>query len=157
MQNRGEKKKVMLKKGITLVELVVVITIIAIITASSLISFSIIPSRRLKGDVRRIVSDLSWAREISIAGGYKKCTVDFDTDNNTYNIYKGDDSSGVLIKHQDLDVDLVSVIDSSGNTVPNITFNHPLGTAQDITITLSAGTKTRSVRVFGETGYVRME
>ena len=146
------RKEERLKRGFTLIELVTAVVIIAIITAAGLVSFSSISSRRLEGAARKIVSDLSWARDEAVSR-HKQCTVDFDTANNTYDVKE----AGVLIEQQSLNVDLASVTDFSGSSVSNITFNFPLGTAQDRIINLSSGAKTRSVRVFGETGYVRME
>ena len=154
---KARESKTRLKTGFTLIELIIVIVVIAVITTAGLVSFSSISSRRVEAEARKVISDLSWARKEAVSR-HKKYTVDFDTNNNVYDVYEGD-TSGILVKRQNLDVDLVSITDFSGTSIlpARVTFNYPLGTAQDRIVNLSGGGKTRAVKVFGETGYVRME
>lgn len=149
------------RAGLSLIELIVVIAIIAIISGLGLASFSVLSGDRLEGDARKIVNDLSWLRQMAVAGSQyipagsrQNYIAAFDTVNETYAIYQGSISPGNLIKSQNLSpgVNLASALPPPAQ----LTFSFPQGAAQNKTITLDSQGKTRTVSVFGNTGYLRM-
>lgn len=160
--------------GLTLIELIVVLTIIVIITVSAAISFSGLAGTRLEADARKMVSDLSWARQMAVAGhqylaggsSRQNYIVVFDTVNEFYAIYYdlngngNPDAATEEIKRQNLGggVDLNSIAPAAPG---GLTFTFPQGTlleaGPDWTITLNSQGKTRLVRIFRNTGYVRIQ
>lgn len=155
-------RRKMFQAGFSLIELIVVIAIIAIISGLGLSSFSTLSGDKLEGDARKIVNNLSWLRQMAVAGtqyipagSRQNYIAAFDTVNETYTIYQGSINPNNLIKSQNLSpgVNLVSVLPLPAQ----LTFSFPQGTAQDKTITLNSQGKTRTVSVFGNTGYVRIQ
>ncbi len=154
----------MRKRALTLVEMIVGLSIIAIISGIVLVSFTLVDRRRLETEARNLLADLTWAREMAVAQHHNSI-VDFDTSNELYVLYldRDDDSTpdtGEEIKRQRLDVDLVSVTDFSGSPLSppqRITFNYPNGVAQDRIVNLRHGGRTRPIRVFGDTGFIRLD
>lgn len=154
MENYKRIKKSLRFSGITLIELITVIAIIASLATAGFISFTSSIGDRLDADARKLVSDLCWARQVAVST-HQNYIVDFDVVNERYTIYRGSIAVTNQIKTQNLVVDLVSVA-----PVPaQITFSFPQGIpAPQITkdITLSYQGRTKQVRVFGNTGYVRI-
>jgi len=140
------------REGFTVVELLVVIVIIATVSVMAVVSFSTISPKRLEAAARKIVSDLLWAREMAVAR-HENYIVDFDTTIERYIIYRNSINPDNQVKYEDLDVDLESV----NPTPPRLQFNFPSGSTQSKQINLSYRGITQQIRVFGETGYVRME
>ena len=163
LETTGQSVKIKMSlTGFTLIELIVVIAIIAIISGLGLTSFSTLSGDRLEGDARKIVNDLSWLRQMAAAGNQyipagsrQNYIAVFNTVNETYTVYQGSTIPSNLIKTQSLSpgVNLVSVLPLPAQ----VTFNFPQGTAQDKTITLTSQGKTRTVSVFSNTGYVRIQ
>ncbi len=142
----------MKRPGTTLIELVVVTAIIAVISAFAIVSFSLLGSRQLDADARRIVSDLGWARELSSAR-HENYIIDFDLVNERYIIYRNSVGLGNEIKRQKLSVDLVSV-----TPLPlQIQFSYPKGTGQAKDIILNYQGKTKQISVFAQTGYAKIQ
>lgn len=155
-------------KSFSLIELIVVLAIIAVVSAMGVTSFSNLTGNRLTTDARKIVNDLGWARQLSVAGhqnyvntGRQNYIVDFDTINETYSVYWASVAAANLVKTQTLNtgVDLVSVTDFLGiPLVPaRLTFSFPSGTTQNAYINLSSQGKTKTISVFGNTGYVKVQ
>jgi Tfp pilus assembly protein FimT len=141
-----------MREAFTTVEIVIVITIIAIISVLAVVSFSTISPKRLEAEARKIISDLCWVREMAVAG-HQNYFVVFDTLNEQYEIYRGSINPNNQVKFENLEVDLVSVTPAPAQ----LQFSFPLGTTQSKQINLSYQGRAQQVRVFGETGYVRME
>jgi Tfp pilus assembly protein FimT len=141
-------------KAITLSELVTVVAIIGVITAVAMLSMAVLPSRRLRAEARRVVSDLNWAREMAAASHNNYC-VRFQS--RSYEIYRGS-CGGTALTTDTLQVDIT-------NPSPpfNIVFNGfnsaDLGGVadNDYTITLTQAGRTRNVYVYQNTGYAEME
>ena len=150
------------KHGFSLVELIVVVAIIAVMTALSMVSFSSLTGSRLTADARKIVNDLCWTRQLAVSGhqnyvdtGRQNYIVDFDTLNERYTVYWGIVAPNNQVKTQALGtgIDLVSVAPST-----LLTFSFPQGTASaTTTITLNSQGKTKTVQVFANTGYVKIQ
>ncbi len=148
--------------GFSLTELIVVLAIIAVISGLGLASFSALSGDRLEADARKLVNDLSWLRQMAAAGNQyipagsrQNYIAVFNTANETYTIYQASINPNNLIKTQNLSpgVNLVSVVPPPAR----VTFSFPQGAAQDKTITLTSQGKTKTVSVFGNTGYVRLQ
>lgn len=149
--------------GFTVTELIVVIAIIAVMSAASLFSFTTLLGERLEADARKIVSDLTWARQTAVAA-HINYIIDFDLVNERYTVYRdlninGTPEANEEIQKRALTADLASFTDLSGTPVvpQRITFSFPSGTAQDRIVNLSYQTRTRQVYVYGNTGCVKMQ
>ena len=135
-----------------MVEMATVVMIIAILTAMAMVSYSSITPKRLEADTRGIVSSLCWAREMAVSK-HNNYIVDFDTTNGFYSIYEGSISPANLMKRQRLEVSITSVTPAPAR----VQFNYPFGTAQDKQINLSYRGGSKTITVFGNTGYVKMQ
>ncbi len=111
-------------RGITIIELIVVIAIIAVLAGASMLSFTSLIGARLDADARKIMSDLCWVRQMSVAT-HQNYIVDFDPVNERYTIYRGSIAFNNQVKLQNLTADLVSVVPGPAQ----ITFSFPQGTA----------------------------
>lgn len=152
------------RPAFTLIELMVVIAIIAIVSSIGVASFSKLTGDRLTTDARKIVNDLCWARQRAVAI-HRQHRVTFNLTTESYQIFddlNGDsvfDPATEEIKRQNLSVgvDLFSLVPPT----TNLTFTFPQGSlleaGPDWTITLNSQGKTREVRVFRNTGYVRIQ
>ncbi len=149
-------------KALSLIELVVSLAITMIISATVLVSFTIIDRRKLETTARNLLADLSWAREMAVAE-HQNYIIDFEINfsgtKDRYTIYRGSVASSNMKKRQELTVQLNSVTNFSGTPVSptQITFNYPSGVAQDIIANLNSGGRTRPIRVFGGTGFIRLD
>ena len=141
------------KNSFTLVETIVVLAIIAVVSTMTIVSFTLVDSRRIKSEMFRMLSDFSWTREMAISK-HQDYTISFDTSNDTYDIR---DASGNLAKPT-VRLNLVDI-----TTAPNtITFESPFGRMSlnpnnADTITLVKGSKTIDIQLFKETGYARFD
>lgn len=151
------------RKGLTLTEMIIVTAIIAILVTVTVVSFSLLPSHRLESEARKIVSDLSWAREMSVAM-QQNCIVVFDNVNRRYTIFRGNVNPLDMVERRNLEVDLEPVGSSIGVFSNQITFTPPFGIPQQVgalpgrrTVTLRQQARQRRIVVFEETGYIRME
>ena len=140
-------------KGLTLIELITVTAIIATITGAGMLSITTLDNNRLETDCRRVVADLSWAREMA-ANTRCDYRVIFDTVAETYSVFEIDPNGSPPqeVLRQRLQVNLASVTPST-----QLTFSFPTGTTTDTTITLDQNGRTRQVLVTGATGYVSMQ
>lgn len=150
-QNKIIKNRVC-PAGMSIVELITVIAIIGVISGASFVSFTFVTGNRLEADTRKIVSDLCWARQMSVAQ-HRNYIIDFDTANERYIIYRDSIAVNNEVKKQDLSVDLVSVAPLPAQ----VTFSFPLGTSAARQVNLSAVGRTRQVVVFADTGYVKFQ
>ncbi|MBU1044475.1 MAG: prepilin-type N-terminal cleavage/methylation domain-containing protein [Candidatus Omnitrophica bacterium] len=150
---RSKKKFISLRlNALTLVELMVVVAIVGILTTASLLSISYVDSRRMETETRRIIGDLCWARKMAFTR-HSNYIVDFDIVNEQYTVYEGSVSPANILKQQRLVSDI-----SSLTPLPNqVVFYFPSGYSQTKQIDLSYQGKTRRIRVFGGSGYVRIE
>jgi len=139
----------------------VVIAIIATLSALSMVSFSSLTGNRLTLDARSIAADLCWMRQMAVAKHRNQIVV-FDTSSESYAIYDDLNANSAPdaneeIKRRTLSagIDLVSVL-----PLTQFSFLFPQGNASSAgttTITLNAQGKTRTVQVFNNTGYVRVQ
>ncbi len=141
------------KNSFILIETIVVLTIIAVVSTMTIVSFTLVDSRRIKSEMFRILSDFSWAREMAISK-HQNYTISFDTSNDTYDIR---DESGNLAKPT-VRLNLVDI-----TTAPHtVTFEPPFGKLSlspnnADTITLVKGSKAIDIQLFEETGYARFD
>jgi len=142
----------MKKKNVTLIELIVVLAIIGAFTGMTMLSFSLVDSRRIKSEMNSILADISWAREMALSK-HENYTVSFNISTDTYTIT---DSSGNQAKPPRK----LSFVDIT--TAPNtMTFSPPFGRislspSSSDNIILALGSRTVNLEIFKNTGYVRL-
>lgn len=143
----------MKKKSFNLVEIATVVSIILIITSSVAASFFIAGSKRLEAEARKIIYDAAWIREAAVSS-HQNYRLHFTS--NYYEIYDG---GGNLIKRENL----VSQITSPSTPFDVYFYPFSIGTsswtagdADDISISLAHQGKTKTITVFGKTGFVKI-
>jgi prepilin-type N-terminal cleavage/methylation domain-containing protein len=142
----------MLKRAFTLIEILIVVAVTGMLMAITMMSITLLFSRQLDGDTRKLSSDICWAREMTLSK-HDDHTVNIDTAAESYTIT---DSAGNLVRPaQALKVD----ISSSPNT---ITFQAPfaavlLNPSGSDQITLIKEGRQRQIDINTETGYVKIE
>lgn len=141
-------------KGLTFIELITVISIIVLVAAMAVVSFGPLSSVRLEAEAGKLISELCRVRERALSR-HQNYTITFDTAGDSYRVYS---ESGDERQNNSLSADLTSVTDLFGSPDNQAVFYYPKGTAQDRIINLSYGGRiSRKVRLFSQTGYVRME
>jgi prepilin-type N-terminal cleavage/methylation domain-containing protein len=161
----------MKKRALTLVELITCLAIMAVIAGVVLTSFSLVDRRRLESAARVVSADLCWARQMAVSR-HQDYIVTFNQtsaiiidswgnplDPESYRITDtgGNPLDSARPTQRLRPVDMVSVTDFSGNPQTQIEFNFPSGIAQDRIVNLSHAGRTRPVRVYGETSFVRLD
>lgn len=153
----------MKRVGFTIIELITVVAIIAVVTVSSVISFTSLTGRRLDTDTRKVSNDLCWARQMA-AAAHLDYIIDFDLVNNGYVIYRDVNGNGLPevteeVERRRLIVTIVSLTDLLGVPIApaRLTFNFPDGLSQDRLINFSYSAGTKQIRVFANTGYVKIQ
>ena len=151
-------------KALSLVEMAVSLAVMAVIASVTLVSFSILGSRRLETAARNLFADLGWARQMA-TNRHLDYIVDFDSVNDEYYIYEDQNGDGIPTANEEvrakrLAVDMLSVTDFAGVPLPapqRITFLFPLGTSQDSIINFGHEGRIRPVRVYGQTSFIKLE
>ena len=142
-------------KAITLAELVTVIAIAGIITGIAMLSMAVLPTRRLQGEARRIVTDLAWVREMASSTHSDYC-VRFES--SAYEVYRGTCSSGTFLSRDSLQVSITSPSTPFNVNYSGFNSNDLGGVVDnDRTITLNQAGRTKDVYVYAQTGYAQME
>ena len=154
-------KKMGFRTGFTLIELMVVIAIIATLSALSMVSFSSLTGNRLTLDARAIAADLCWMRQMAVAKHRNQIVV-FDTSSESYTLYDDLDTDSTPDANEEIKRRTLSVGIDVSSVIPSLQFYFvfPQGntsSAGTTTITLNAQGKTRTVQVFNNTGYVRVQ
>ena len=159
----------MRRTALTLVELVVSLAIIAVVGTVVLVSFTILDRRRLETAARNLIADLSWARQMAVSR-HQNYTVTFNqtgaviTDGcgnvlepESYSITDAAcrllDSARPIQRLGPVDITACPdtlVFESYRGT---ISLNPP---GSNI-IRLEQSGRSRQIRVFVQTGYVRMD
>lgn len=144
------------KEGLTAIELVIAAAVIGVLTASLTVSFSGLGGTKLDADSRKIIADISWARERAVAT-HTHQGFSFDMANSTYSLYRSPTATSAdfidsnLLKKVRLEVSL-------SMAAVNLWIYSPVGNvSSSAVITLSYGGRTRQVRIFSDTGYARIE
>ncbi len=127
--------------------------IISILSAYIGVSFALMAPRNLESQARKLVSDLSLAREMSVAG-HENIIVDFNLTSKNYFLYRNAVAEANLIDRKALEVDSITV-----NPAPeNIEFYYPKGnTLENKQIVLNYKGKSKQITVFSDTGYVKWQ
>jgi prepilin-type N-terminal cleavage/methylation domain-containing protein len=141
-----------LTTGFTLIEMTVVVAIVAVVATGGMVSFSALGSLRLETEALKLVTDLSWARQMAVAR-HRDIVVDFNLAQEVYTIYHDSITAGNEEKHQALTVDIASVTPAP----ERVTFYFPQGTSESKQIQLSHRGKTRQVTIFASTGHVKFQ
>jgi len=142
----------MKRKNVTLIELIVVLAIISAVSGMTMLSFSIIDSRRIKSEMNSLLADISWTREMALSK-HQDYIISFNISTDTYTIT---DSLG----NQAKPARKLSLVDIT--TAPNtMTFSPPFGRislnpSSADNIILTRGSKTVNLEIFKSTGYVRL-
>ena len=130
-----------------------VIAIAAIMLAAGVYYLSALNPRKVEAEAIKLISELNRARQAAL-GRHQNYTLTFDLAEDSYQISS---ASSDERQTNSLAVDLASVTDFLGNPENHLVFYYPKGIAQDRIISLSSSGLIRRVRVFSETGYVRIE
>jgi len=146
------------KLAFTLIEIIVVVAVIAVISATVIISFPSLVPRRLEADARKIVADIRWARQMAITR-HMNYAVSFDPNRKEYSIYMT--PSGALGELTAANLVKKGVLQVSLNLLStNLWIYSPQGSfyfyGRD-NIPLSSQGKSKQIKVFPTTGYVRIE
>lgn len=88
-------------RAFTIVELVVVIVIVGVVSAVSVTSLASLGDTRGGAAGRRLVHDLSYAREVALSAG-SRSWVKFNTEGQTYSLFAETTSSPGLISSREL-------------------------------------------------------
>lgn len=146
----------MKKKGLTAIELVIVTAIIGILAASLTVSFAGLGGTKLDADSRKIITDISWARERATATHIHQ-GFSFDTVNRAYSVYKSPTATPADFIDSNL-LKRVRLEASLSMAAANLWIYSPRGNVSSpAVITLGYGGRTRQVRIFPDTGYARIE
>ena len=154
----------MVKKAVTLVEMVVVVAIIAIISAVGIVSFSFVTSRRLQRDISLVRADLGWVREMAISKNSNFCVRFLDA--HTYQIFEEDCDTGNLVKEVQLESSIVNPSPSFDVTFYTFDDTHPIpdgviysesSVNGELVITLQQQSITGNLHIFEETGFIDVE
>ena len=130
-----------------------VIAIAAIMLGAGVYYLSALNPRKVEAEAIKLISEHNRARQAAL-GRHQNYTLTFDLAEDSYQISS---ASSDERQTNSLAVDLVSVTDFSGSPENQLVFYYPKGIAQDRIISLSSSGLIRRVRVFSETGYVRIE
>ncbi len=150
-------------RGITLIEIAVVLAILVTVSAATVVSFtSGLSALKLEAEARKVLADISWARQRVIATRIGHA-LHFDQAGKKYFIYKSltgktsDFTSSNLLNEVVLNVSL-------SLTQANLWVYSPKGnmwlddgsTGRD-TIPFANQGRTKNIKVFAETGNVKLE
>lgn len=143
--------KVKFSKGFTVIEVLIIVIIVGLLSGIAMLSASLIFSRQLDSDARKLLADISWVREMAVSK-HNSYTITINTSNESYTIT---DAGGIAIKPTQR---LKSDITGAPST---ITFQAPLGTitlnpAGSSLITLTHNAKQKQIRLYTETGYAKI-
>lgn len=125
--------------------------VISIISVYVGVSFALMAPRNIESQARKLVSDLSLAREMSVAG-HENIIVNFDLTNKAYFLYRNTIAEANFIDRKVLQVDSITV-----NPMPStIEFYYPKGnTLENKQVVLNYKNRSKQITVFSDTGYVK--
>ena len=138
--------------GFTVVEIIIVVAIMSTLSGIAILSISLIFSRQLDGDARKLLADIYWTREMT-ASKHTDYIFSINTSDKSYTVT---DSGGNTIRTtQRLKSDITAA-------PATITFQAPFATAAlnpagASLITLRNNTKQKSIRLYTETGYAKIQ
>ncbi|MDD4907946.1 MAG: prepilin-type N-terminal cleavage/methylation domain-containing protein [Candidatus Omnitrophica bacterium] len=139
-------------KGFTLAEIITVVLIMSMLMGITMFSISLIFTRQLDGDTRKLLSDICWAREMTLSR-HNDHTVAINTTAESYTIT---DSAGTVVRP-------AQVLKVNISSAPaTITFQAPSGSALlnpagSTLITLTKEGRQKQIGIRVETGYVKIE
>ncbi|MDO8748865.1 MAG: prepilin-type N-terminal cleavage/methylation domain-containing protein [Candidatus Omnitrophota bacterium] len=143
--------------GFTLVEISIVVAILAVAGTAAVVSYSSLPSLKLEAETRKVLADIYWARQRAVATNIGHA-LRFDQAGKKYSIYKSptgtssDFTSANFLKEIILGISL-----SLAQT--NLYVYSPKGNMylDQTSIQFNNQGKTKNIRVFAETGNVKLE
>lgn len=144
------------RTSFTIIEIVIVVAIIAMISVPLVISFSTIGSHRLEAEARKIVANILWARQRTIAT-HQHHALNFDPVNRQYSIYKS--PTGTVADFTTANLLKQAVAEASLALIQaNLWIYSPQGDSLGVDdITLSDQGRSKRIRIFHDTGYVKIE
>lgn len=158
-------------RTMTLIEMTVSVAIIAIIAVTAIISFSSLTERKLEADARKVLSEMSFARELAVSTHNDSCVLFNASD---YEIFAGSCGTGFLIQRTTLETVITSpavpfrltfcAFNSaycksvlSPNYILGGMAYSPQSINNELNITLNKAGSTENVRIFEWTGYGKIE
>jgi len=159
------------KYSFSILELMVVVAIMALLSAVGVVYFKNLTKPRVEAEARKIAADITWLRQMTVSSRQHH-VISIDTANSTYSVYKSpnmavsDITPANLIKTAGIKASL-SLIRSNlwiyapqGKTsyscCPTGICLGPLPPSCEY-VTLSDGGKSEKIRVYPETGYIKLE
>lgn len=155
-------------RGVTLVETIVVIAILAAAGAAAVVTYTSMPGLKLEAEVRKIVSDIYWVRQRAIAKN-EVYGLQFTLSPKQYALYKSPSKTTAdfipanSVKEGNFVTDNFFTV-TLGLATANLWIYTPRGnmylndgSAQRDTIPFTNQGKTKNIRVFAETGNVKLE
>lgn len=155
-------------RGVTLVETIVVITILAMSAAAAVVTYNSVPALKLEAEVRKIVSDIYWVRQRAIARN-ETYGLQFDPVTKQYVLYRSPTrkaadfipsnhvQEGNFITDKLFTVTLNLATTNLWVYAPRGDMCLMEGTTQRDTILFVNDGKTKNIKIFAETGNVKVE
>ncbi len=147
------------KTAFTLIEMLVVVVIIAVITTMVSVSARVSPRRRLRGQVRMLISDLIWAREYAAAKQITLTQANFDVADRRYTLYRDSLAPANLMEARRLEVNSIALTwDDPLRTDEFIEFLSPdgnIGGCETVQIDLTYRGASERITIFCETGFIQ--
>ncbi|MCF7873827.1 MAG: type II secretion system GspH family protein [Candidatus Omnitrophica bacterium] len=149
------------KSSFTLIELVTVVGVVALLSVTIGVTLMALSPKKLEVQTRKMVSMLSWARELSAAydDNHDNYFFSFDTTEKEASFYKGSISPANLIKKEHFGLDSFS-LDRGGVSVTDLEFKTPYGTtnsSQKTIITLNYKDESAEITIYPDTGFIKWE
>jgi len=135
----------------SLIEVVVVIAIVSILSITIAVSFSSMTPKNLETQTRKLANDLRWVRDMASAQ-HRNFIIEFVPGQRQYLIYKDSVAAANLVERRSLEVNSLAVTPAA---LTRLQFNYPKATiTANANIVLGAGSRTKTIIVFSETGYI---
>lgn len=149
------------KSSFTLIELVTVVGVVALFSATIGVTLMALSSKKIEVQTRKMISMLSWARELSAAydNNHDNYLISFDTTTKEASFYKGIISSSNLIEKEQFVLDNLSLT-RGGNSVTDVEFKTPYGitdSSQETTIDLEYKDESTTITIYPDTGFIKWE
>jgi len=151
------------RRSFSLAETIVVLAIVAVMAGSAVVAVNSLRSLILDAETRKAVSDISWARQRTVATNEGHAVV-FNATTSKYSVYKSRDGIAGDLTAENLLKDVVMKVSLQLARV-NLWIYSPRGNmyAEDgaggavTSFSLQNQGKTKNITVYYDTGYTKIE